>query len=140
MAGVVAGSDRESDRGSDTSDVVLMQTPKRTMLPSLVNRSKRILDSSSSESEGEGTTLRKKKTKSSGSAVGEDNLLEELKKTNAIMMDLAKKVKATERRVRDMEVEIKSQSSSSSSTPKRSRKRDVPDEVRVSSVCLVPSL
>ena len=92
-------SDRDSVQTDDDlpSDEVEFQTPKRN---SLTSRSKRILVSSGSESEKEkdeatSTSLRKKK-KAKPSGADENELLEELKKTNVIMTNLAEKVKATE--------------------------------------------
>ena len=64
------------------------------------------------------------------------DILKELKKTNTMMMELVRKVKRTEQRMKAMEEKIimsEGPSSSSNSTPKRLlRKRVVPDAVRVS--------
>ena len=55
-------------------------------------------------------------------------ILKELQKTNSAIEKLVSTVKTTQRRVRNVEEQI---SSSSCSTPKR-KKKNVPDEVRVS--------
>jgi septin family protein len=118
------------------SDEIPIYTPVRTKTSAY---RRRILASSTSDSENENDSpsdhgsnkQRQKKQKKSRPSAGEANVLQELKKSNAIMADLAKKVKATERRVRAMEAEMMNKNSSpSGSTPKR-RKRDVPDAVRV---------
>lgn len=62
-------------------------------------------------------------------------ILSELKKTNKIMMHLTKKMKKHESRLTVIENKLSESASSSSSlsaTPKRSSKKEVPVEVRVS--------
>lgn len=59
----------------------------------------------------------------------EDPLLEELKKTNSMMLGLVKKVKSTEQRMKVIEEKMKCDT-----TPKRLRRKAVPDAVRVSLV------
>lgn len=58
-------------------------------------------------------------------------VMEELKKTNAIISALARKVKSTDQRTMAIEEQLRNSDSSSISTPKRPRKRVVPDAVRV---------
>lgn len=127
-----AAAECNSDHESDLSEEIPYDfdtTPKR-----ITKRKPRTVVSSSEE-DSDVSPVKEKPKRSKLS----NSVLEELKKTNAIMTSLAEKVKKTERRVRAMEVEMKSQNSglSSSSTPKRARKRDVPDEVRVSCSSLI---
>ena len=61
-------------------------------------------------------------------------LMKEVKAGNKMLMELTNRVKKNEKRLKVVENEPRKSSescSSSGSTPKQSRKRDVPDEVRV---------
>lgn len=64
----------------------------------------------------------------------DDEVMCELKEMNKILLSLSERMKKTEKRMKTMEEKITSTSPSSSScvTPKSSRKKDVPQEVRVS--------
>lgn len=61
--------------------------------------------------------------------------MEEVKKGNKILSSLVRSVKRHDERLKALETELKKNSSPSSgtpgSTPKRSRRSEVPDEVRV---------
>jgi hypothetical protein len=63
-------------------------------------------------------------------------LMQEVKAGNKMLVELTNRVKKNEKRLKEVENRIKNNSescSSAGSTPKQSRKRDVPDEVRVCS-------
>lgn len=64
----------------------------------------------------------------------DDGVMCELKEMNKILLSLSERMKKTEKRMKTMEEKITSTGPSSSScvTPKSSRKKDVPQEVRVS--------
>lgn len=63
-------------------------------------------------------------------------LMEEVRTGNKMLVQLTNRVKKTEKRLKQVENQLRSSESCSSagSTPKHSRKREVPDEVRV---CIV---
>ena len=62
-----------------------------------------------------------------------EKILAELKKNNAIVNKLCKKIKRTEQRILVIEEQLQSSAASSSnSTPKRPRTKEVPAAVRVS--------
>lgn len=108
-------------------------------------RRKRIFQfSDSDESEDEPSAHKKKKRHSSkqdrdsskrhSSHVSSASLFEEVKKSNKLLQSLLKCVKKHETRIQAIEAEVKKTPSSGStpgSTPSRTRKREVPDEVRV---------
>ena len=104
-----------------------------------------IISSSSSDSESEKeesikktqppNPKRSRTDKSEGPSVA---VLAEIQKTNQILSSLVQRVKKTEKRVKQIETQISSGSGTSGgvasdvvSTPSRSRKKFVPDEVRV---------
>ena len=64
-------------------------------------------------------------------ADGNDVVLNEIKKTNQILLGLSVRMRKTEKSVKTMEEKLNS-GAASSGTPKSSRKKDVPQEVRVS--------
>jgi len=61
-------------------------------------------------------------------------LMDEVKRSNKILLSLVSRVKKTEKRLKDVEEQLKKtpDNSSSGSTPRRIRQKDVPEEVRVS--------
>ncbi len=66
--------------------------------------------------------------------------MQELKKNNELLADVLDRVKKTEGRLKILESHLKEQSNTSSS-PATLRSREVPDEVRVSTVsylCQIP--
>ncbi len=70
---------------------------------------------------------------------GAEQLVDEVKRSNKILRCLVDRVKKTEKRLKEVEDQLKktsdnltSSNSSCGSTPKISRKKDVPEEVRVS--------
>ncbi len=68
------------------------------------------------------------------------NLVQELKKNNELLADVLDRVKKTEGRLKILESHLKERSNTSSS-PATLRSREVPDEVRVSTVsylCQIP--
>lgn len=93
---------------------------------------------SDSELDDHTSTSTHKQSKRDGSEKNETlvtELVDEVKKSNKLLLSLANRVKKTEKRLKEVENQLKKNSDSSpGSTPKRtsSRKRDVPDEVRVS--------
>lgn len=69
------------------------------------------------------------------SNAGATNLLmDEVKRSNKILLSLVSRVKKTEKRLKDVEEQLKKtpDNSSPGSTPRRVRQKDVPEEVRVS--------
>ena len=72
----------------------------------------------------------RKKTRHLSAQVNE--LMEEVKKTNTLMLKLAKKWKKHDSRFRSIEEQLNSSTRVVETTPSRSSKKDVPTEVRVS--------
>ena len=95
---------------------------------------------------GQGSST-KKRRKEAGSRPERDlssiqiSMLQEMKKTNKILSNLTNRVKGTEKRLTDIENQLSQPSASSTdtATPKRNKKADVPDGVRVSYVASVLS-
>ena len=132
---------RESD--GELSDVIPYQGSKKRPNP----LSSSSFSSTDSESEvpvapRDSAPARKKYRKSLGKAKenNENELLEELRMTNKLIVNLSKKMKSHDTRLRAIENQLSQSSSGVSSspaaatsvTPKRSKAQDVPCEVRVS--------
>ena len=71
----------------------------------------------------------------SNSAVTNESVMDEIKKGNKLLHSLVKSVREHEKRLQAVEAEVKNAASSTpGATPRRSRTREVPDEVRVSKI------
>ena len=103
-------------------------------------------DESDIEGDLEGTTngevtalqeISEARSSSNHEQIGEqtnvEKILAELKNNNSMISALTEKTKRTEQRIKAIEVQLQSSiSNSPNTTPHRPKKRDVPDQVRVS--------
>lgn len=95
-------------------------------------RKARLLSESESESEKEDDAVTHKKKK--GESTCDTSVMVEVRKTNKLLVGLVRRVKKQDKRLKQVESQLKKtcDSYTPGSTPKRSRKKEVPDEVRVS--------
>lgn len=115
-------------------------TPKRFRRSSHSVRFRHVLQQKNAEANKENHQLSSESTEKEDVDGDHELLMDEVKKNTELLFRILERMKKTEGRLRVVESQLKQSrpsESSSSSTPVRARSRNVPDEVRVSTIGLL---
>ena len=128
----IMSSDSESDKEKEDSEE---EQVKDSEDESIDGEEKDQLQGKESTQDQVGQRQQSNNSDSSNSAVTNESVMDEIKKGNKLLHSLVKSVREHEKRLQAVEAEVKNAASSTpGATPRRSRTREVPDEVRVSKI------